>query len=215
MKYAVETKGGQKICLNFEDDCLFQAGANTSRLQQNGATVADFVSRDRAANNLALINAPAGAAPSVTATGPEADIPLDLQAKGKGVVRILSKMTMAKLSGAGIVVADSEGDLSTVNETVASSGGSPSLSGCGEDASLDESSSNRAGSFTTGWNNSSTCTLIFAKAWKSAAFCTVTPANAVAANLRFFISAQSAASFTTGFPPGAKRAKFKYVCGGD
>jgi len=89
----------------------------------------------------------------------------------------------------------------------------PTASTCGTGSSVDSASSANAGKFTIG-TGATACTLTFATAYPTNAYCTVTPAAqpAAVANIPY-ISAQSSTAFTVS--GGTASAAYYYTCGGN
>jgi len=89
----------------------------------------------------------------------------------------------------------------------------PTASSCGGSPAVDANSSAHAGKFTIG-TAATACTLTFATAYPTAAFCTVTPMAAPAAigNVPY-VSAQSRTAFTVS--GGTESTSYQYACGGN
>lgn len=94
-----------------------------------------------------------------------------------------------------------------------STAAAPTASLCGTSPTVDSGSSRNAGKFTIG-SGSTTCTLSFATAFPTNAYCTVTPAAqpAAVANIPY-ISAQTNALFT--ISGGTASTTYYYTCGGN
>lgn len=89
----------------------------------------------------------------------------------------------------------------------------PTQSTCGTSPSIDAGSSPNAGKFTIG-SSATACTLTFASAFPTSAYCTVTPAAQPAAVTNIpYISAQSASAFTVS--GGTASTSYYYTCGGN
>lgn len=129
-------------------------------------------------------------------------------------------------SGTGIKLTDSSSDIVTIDSAGAISTASnvtnlhnystvsvPTTSTCGTSPSVDAGSSNHAGKVTFG-SATTACTLTFASAYATNAFCTITPAAqpAAVANIPY-ISAQSKTAFT--ISGGTASASYYYTCGGN
>ncbi len=90
----------------------------------------------------------------------------------------------------------------------------PTISACGTaPPAAAVGSNNNSGQFTLGGGNTSACTVTFANAFPTNAFCTVTPASNYIGT--YYISAQSSAAFTVTLGTGAASTKFNYSCGGN
>lgn len=87
-----------------------------------------------------------------------------------------------------------------------------SLSSCGTSPAMVANSSKHGGRFTTGTGTVTACTLTFNAAFPAAAFCTVTPVNS--SGTGYYISAQSASSFTVTFAASVPSTSWQYVCAG-
>lgn len=94
-----------------------------------------------------------------------------------------------------------------------SNSAAPTVKACGASPSVDPNSTNASGSFTTGAGAPSACSIQFANAYPTAAFCTVTPMNDAAVGASVRINA-SKAGFTVTFGGGAHSAQFMYTCAG-
>jgi hypothetical protein len=105
---------------------------------------------------------------------------------------------------------------SSVTTHALNSSGVPAASTCGTTPAVTANSSNAAGQFTTGTGTPTACTITFANAYPTAAFCTISPANAAAsgAGVLPYVSATSASAFTITMAVGTSSAAFNYVCGG-
>lgn len=90
----------------------------------------------------------------------------------------------------------------------------PAASSCGTSPAITASSTNQGGQFTTGTGTPSACTITFANAFPTAAFCTVTPVNAAAVGVTARISASSASAFTATLGSGTDTATYNYHCMG-
>jgi len=120
-------------------------------------------------------------------------------------------------NGADLVTMDGSGNITTGanvtnlhNYTTISV---PTPSACGTSPSVDAGSTNHAGKVTFG-SATTACTLTFASAYATNAFCTITPAAqpAAVANIPY-ISAQSKTAFT--ISGGTASASYYYTCGGN
>jgi len=89
----------------------------------------------------------------------------------------------------------------------------PTASSCGTGPAVDSGSSSNAGKFTIG-TGATACTLTFANAFTTNAYCTVTPLAqpAAVANIPY-ISAQSGTAFTVS--GGTASTAYQYTCGGN
>lgn len=86
------------------------------------------------------------------------------------------------------------------------------LSSCGTGPAMVANSSKHGGRFTTGTGTVNACTLNFNAAFPAAAFCTVTPVNN--SGSAYYISGQSASSFTVTFAASVPSTSWQYVCSG-
>jgi hypothetical protein len=96
--------------------------------------------------------------------------------------------------------------------------GSPTLSTCGASPTIGANSTNRSGTFTTGSSGTPTgCTVTFANAYPTSAFCSISPANTAANGVSggTYISAQGASAFTVTLGTGTNSAKYNYTCQGN
>lgn len=95
-----------------------------------------------------------------------------------------------------------------------STSGVPAASACGTAPAVTANSTNSSGQFTTGTGVPTACTITFANAYTTAAFCTISPANAASdANASKYISASSATAFTI-TQTAKDSAAYNYVCTG-
>lgn len=93
-------------------------------------------------------------------------------------------------------------------------GTAPTPSSCGTSPSVEALSTSTAGSFTTGTGGPTSCTIGFNGNFPTAAFCTVTAANAAAVATTFYISSNDATGFVVTFGAAASSAKYQYTCFG-
>lgn len=94
----------------------------------------------------------------------------------------------------------------------------PTISSCGTSPpAATAGSSNNAGQFTLGTGTPTACTVTFATAFPTSAFCTVTPASLGGAAIvgGYYISAQSASAFTLTIAVGTDSLVFNYTCVGN
>jgi len=93
----------------------------------------------------------------------------------------------------------------------------PAASTCGTSPAVTAGSSSNAGQFTLGTGTPTACTITFATAFSTAAFCTVTPASAGGAAISggYYLSAQSKTAFTLTIGTGTDSLVFNYTCIGN
>jgi hypothetical protein len=94
----------------------------------------------------------------------------------------------------------------------------PTISSCGTGSpSVAAGSTNIFGSFTMGTGSPTACTITFAHAYPTTAFCTVTPASPGGAAITGgdYLSAISASGFTWTLGTGTSSLVFDYTCGGN
>ncbi|MDD4617460.1 MAG: hypothetical protein PHW76_10235, partial [Alphaproteobacteria bacterium] len=126
-------------------------------------------------------------------------------------------MTVLKNGNVGIGTAspsyplDVSGSIRT-SQAVLNSSSAPTLSSCGTSPSVATGSSNGAGQITMG-TSATACTVTFANAYPTYAFCTVSPVSSYTGT--YYVSAQSKSAFTLTFGTSVSSAKFNYVCGGN
>lgn len=87
------------------------------------------------------------------------------------------------------------------------------LSSCGTSPTMASGSSKMAGRITTGTGTVNSCTLTFDAAFPTNAFCVVAPVNA--SGTGFYISAQTASSFTITFGASSPSTSWQYICNGN
>jgi hypothetical protein len=105
----------------------------------------------------------------------------------------------------------------TVPNPLSVSAAVPAASSCGTSPAVTAGSSNSAGQFTLGTTTPTACTITFATAWATKAFCTVTPASSGGAAISggYYISAQSKSAFTITIGTGTDSLVFNYTCSGN
>jgi hypothetical protein len=106
----------------------------------------------------------------------------------------------------------------TVPNPLSVSAGLPTISTCGTSPpAASAGSSNSAGRFTLGTGTPTACTVTFATAWATQAYCTVTPASSGGAAISggYYISAQSKSAFTLTIGTGTDSLIFNYTCAGN
>lgn len=94
----------------------------------------------------------------------------------------------------------------------------PVISSCGTDPpAASAGSSANSGQFTLGTGTPTACTVTFATAFATHAYCTVTPASAGGAAITggYYISAQSETAFTLTIGTGTNSLVFNYTCVGN
>lgn len=139
----------------------------------------------------------------------------DYQSSGNVVFRMGSGLTTA------FTILAANGATTTGNITAANHLTTASLPSIGAGSTCGTSppaatagSSNAAGQFTLGTGAvATTCTVTFAVAYPTAAFCTVTPVTTGVTSVR--VSAQSKSAFTITFAPATASLVFQYTCGGN
>jgi hypothetical protein len=91
----------------------------------------------------------------------------------------------------------------------------PTISACGTSPPVATAgSNNNGGQFTVGTATPTACTVTFANAFPTTAWCTISPASSNAAVAGVYISAQSAAAFTI-TQPALSSTKYNYTCMGN
>jgi hypothetical protein len=105
----------------------------------------------------------------------------------------------------------------TVPNPLSVSAAEPAASSCGTSPAVTAGSSNSAGQFTLGTSTPTACTITFATAWATKAFCTVSPASSGGAAISggYYISAQSKTAFTLTIGTGTNSLVFNYTCAGN
>lgn len=99
---------------------------------------------------------------------------------------------------------------------LAVSAASPVISACGTGTpSVLAGSSPSGGQFTMGTGAPTACTMTFATAYNTAAFCTVTPAGGTAYAGTYRLSASSKAAFTLTLGTGTSSLVWTYTCAGN
>lgn len=93
----------------------------------------------------------------------------------------------------------------------------PAASSCGTSPAVTAGSSNNAGQFTLGTGTPTACTITFATAYATKAFCTVTPASSGGAAISggYYLSAQSKSAFTLTIGTGTDSLVWNYTCVGN
>lgn len=91
----------------------------------------------------------------------------------------------------------------------------PAASTCGTSPTIATGSSNQGGQFTTGTGTPTACTITFATAYPTFAFCSVQPANAAAVAVTVYVSASSKTAFTVTLGSGTSSAAYNYACNGN
>ncbi len=118
----------------------------------------------------------------------------------------------------GTPISGSTGSFTTVSASVAhfTTSSAPAISSCGTGSpAVAAGSSNQGGQFTTGTGTPTACTMTFANAFPTKAFCSVTPANAAAVAVSVYVSASSASAFTITLGSGTSTAAYNYSCNGN
>ena len=94
---------------------------------------------------------------------------------------------------------------------------SPVLTSCGTSPSVAAGSNSNAGQFTLGTATPTTCTVTFAVAYATQAYCTVSPASSGGAAITggYYISAQSKTAFTLTIGTGTNSLAWNYTCSGN
>ncbi len=95
-----------------------------------------------------------------------------------------------------------------------SSTAAPAASTCGTTPAVDANSTDVSGAVTFGTGTPAACTITFTAAYPTAAYCTISPANAAAVGVTAYISAMSSSAFTITLGAGTDSVKFNYVCMG-
>lgn len=123
-----------------------------------------------------------------------------------------TKSNQVMLGGSAVTEVSSYG--SYVGKTYLSNSAAPTLTSCGTSPSIDSDSTDSAGSFTLGTGGPAGCTVVFSANYPTAAFCTVSPANATAIGTTMYISSQTISGFIIVLGAGTSGAKFQYTCMG-
>jgi hypothetical protein len=133
---------------------------------------------------------------------------------GQSGSSIVGAVSSAGQSSPGFSV-DPSGNVTA--KSYATAANPPALTSCGTSPSVDTGSSNSAGQFTLGTGSPTACTVTFAVAYPSKAFCTVSPASSGGAAISggYYISAQSKTAFTLTIGTGTNSLVFNYTCGGN
>jgi len=106
---------------------------------------------------------------------------------------------------------------SVIATQISNSGSAPTVASCGTSPAVSANSTNMGGKFTTGTSAPTSCAITFATSgWATAAFCTITAANAAASGSTIlpYISTQSSTGFTVTFAAGLTSGAFNYHCQG-
>ncbi len=99
-------------------------------------------------------------------------------------------------------------------QAVLNSSAAPTISACGTSPpAAAAGSNNNSGQLTLGTGSPTACTVTFANAFPSHAFCTLTAASSYTGS--FYISSQTNAAFTVTLGTGTSSVKFNYTCGGN
>lgn len=127
-----------------------------------------------------------------------------LSYNGSALVWQIAGQSVATVSDAGAVTATTAHLTKAALPRISSCGGSVPAATAG--------SSNQGGQFTFGLG-SRTCTVTFAVAYPTYAFCTLTPSNNYIGG--YYISAQSRTGFTVSLQSATNSVKFNYGCNGN
>jgi len=138
----------------------------------------------------------------------------DLSGNATGPLASYSTGAVTRWGNAPSSVASVVANDAAFNLHVLNGSGIPAVSACGTSPAVAANSNNASGGFTTGTGTPTACTITFANAYPTAAFCTVSPVNAAAVGTSVRISAQSASAFTITLGAGTDSAQYQYVCGG-
>lgn len=94
-KFALTAGLNQKVCLNGLDGCLYYAGTNTLRYEQNGGRPLTILGNPGGVNGINIASAGTGFGAVIQPDGPDTNIPLNLQGKGISPVQITGGMTIS------------------------------------------------------------------------------------------------------------------------
>lgn len=140
-------------------------------------------------------------------SGPNQSVTAQLECIQGGVLSNCLAASTTLLSAPGAVLATTQLRAATALPAISACGTSPPAAAAG--------SSNNSGQFTTGTGTPSACTVTFANAFPSNAFCTVVPANGAAGGITVRISSSSAAAFSVTLSSGTDSAAYNYQCIGN
>lgn len=153
--------------------------------------------------NVKSLAAGSGLALSTRSSGTNENMTID--AKGTGNITLNGTAT-------GSVILGSTGAAITVKGQLLVSAAAPTLSSCGTSPVIAAGSSNNNGQFTTGSATGTACTITFATAFPTYAYCTVSRASATAGST-FYISASSRTAFTVTTTVSSQT--YNYTCMGN
>jgi hypothetical protein len=176
---------------------LYSKGAGAVRMMSHAGAGENLRITSPAApptDYLTVAGTAGGGVANVGAAGASPNIGIVLTPKGSGIV-------------------SSPAAMATATHFLDSSA-APAASGCGARPVVTPHSTNHAGQFTLGSGAPTACTITFANAFPTAAFCSVTAVNTAAVGTTVRISASSASAFTVTLGAGTDGAQYNYVCMG-